>query len=905
MLDPTTCRLEQSVSCVGEAQIGVLSSGRMARDRRGQLDALLDVELVLPRTHGSVVNAVTVASDGIDSCASRSSPARLAPGMELGKYRLVRPLGAGGMGVVWEARDALLERPLALKVLNSALDGNDVARWRLVREARAMARLQHRNVITIFDAFTIEGRDVIAMELIDGETLASWLARRQPREAIVAAIVAAGRGLAVAHAAGMVHRDFKPDNVLVDRRGRVVVTDFGLARSLGDPAAPADPDGAPRSLDALAGALTLPGAVLGTPAYMAPDQLAGAPADARADQFAFCVTAWEALTGQRPFTGMTTAELCAAHATGRPRSVDRVPRRLRPILERGLAPDPAARWPSIDALLAAMARAWRRPRRIALGAAAVIAAFAAAAAITLGTTASHRAPWQPKIVDLPAFEENGDGTAISPDGTRIAYVSDREHSDVFRAYVAALPEGESRAITPAGDSFQTPRWTRDGSALLLVRWDSPSFRYRLVRQPIAGGPFTDVGTGFQADDCGDAIAIADTDRSRGRIVLQHRDGTRQVLVESTTEWLMFPRCDRTGQRIVFTRGPSAQQEAVGDVFVIDRAGKETALTRDHASIGGAFTPDGRSVVLSSSRGGKIELYEVPATGGEAHQLTFDDGPHYNPDVSSDGRTVVFNLESSAIVVVAGGPDGVRKLTTRRQRLAGALPMRDGRYIVAQRTEDHRDEVIAISTRDGSERVLTAGTSPFPSLDGQRVLFGSSDGPPRLLAVSIDGGEPTVVAELPGALQLGADGPDGPEISIRRDGAIEAWRVARDGHLEPHGTAAVVIPAPSGGWRAVRRFGGGYRFAFVAPGEPLSAGRHEVIAESERPTWLDGHRFAYAARGAFHVVDVTTGAEVQAVPGPAWGHRAVLASDGVHWYELQLIGHVTRHLLVNFADRPWR
>ena len=211
--------------------------------------------------------------------------------MHLGKYRLERLLGAGGMGMVWEARDVDLDRAVALKVLKPTLAGNDVARSRLVREARAMARLHHPNVIAIFDATTVDGHDVIAMELIDGETMAQWIQRAQPREVVIAALVAAGRGLAVAHAAGMIHRDFKPHNVLVDRGGRVVVTDFGLVRTVGDSAHEPEPSRVIRGLEPSGSALTVSGTVLGTPAYMAPEQLAAAPADARAEQFAFCATA--------------------------------------------------------------------------------------------------------------------------------------------------------------------------------------------------------------------------------------------------------------------------------------------------------------------------------------------------------------------------------------------------------------------------------------------------------------------------------------------------------------------------------------------------------------------------------------------------------------------------------------
>src|SRR5262245_5817476 len=144
----------------------MISSKRMVRDRRGQLDALLDVELVLPRADGGGQLVSTIVDDRNACASSLPPPPPPAPGVELGKYRLERLLGAGGMGMVWQARDLDLERSVALKVLRPSLDGDDVARFRLVREARAMARLHHPNVVAIFDATTVDGRDVIAMELI-------------------------------------------------------------------------------------------------------------------------------------------------------------------------------------------------------------------------------------------------------------------------------------------------------------------------------------------------------------------------------------------------------------------------------------------------------------------------------------------------------------------------------------------------------------------------------------------------------------------------------------------------------------------------------------------------------------------------------------------------------------------
>ncbi|MBX3160461.1 MAG: protein kinase [Deltaproteobacteria bacterium] len=303
-------------------------------------------------------------------------------GSTLGRYRLERELGAGGMGVVHAAFDPDLERRIALKVLRNAA-GGDEAQRRLLREARAMARLAHTNVVTVHEVGSANGRDFVAMELIEGETLADWLraAPRRPDE-IVAAFVAAGRGLAAAHEASIVHRDFKPHNVLRSHTGRIVVTDFGLARE----AQPCDEAPAlamtqpahaePSSLSAL----TLAGAVLGTPAYMAPEQWSGGAVTPATDQFAFCVALWEALAGERPYRGPTVEDLRAQVRAG-PSALDgsKIPRRLRSVLRRGLDPEPDRRWPDLNALLAQLEPTGR-------GAAIAIGGGIAAAAV-VGTVA--------------------------------------------------------------------------------------------------------------------------------------------------------------------------------------------------------------------------------------------------------------------------------------------------------------------------------------------------------------------------------------------------------------------------------------------------------------------------------------------------------------------------------------
>ncbi len=263
----------------------------------------------------------------------------LRPGDRLGRYVIEAPLGEGGMGVVYAARDPGLGRTVALKLLRPGAGGAVEGRARLVREAQAMASLSHPNVLPLFELGTADGRDFLAMEWVEGTTLDGWLRERErPWREVLELLLAAGAGLAAAHRAGLVHRDFKPANVLVGRDGRARVTDIGLASHGPVKDAPSSaeaPAGAPESR------LTRAGAVPGTPAYMSPEQRAGRPVDARSDQYSFCVTLYEALHGARP--------QAAAPSLRRA-----LPRHVRAALARGLSAEPQERFASMDALLAAL-----------------------------------------------------------------------------------------------------------------------------------------------------------------------------------------------------------------------------------------------------------------------------------------------------------------------------------------------------------------------------------------------------------------------------------------------------------------------------------------------------------------------------------------------------------------------
>ncbi len=327
----------------------------------------------------------------------------LAFGQAIGRYLVLSVLGRGGMGIVYEAYDPVLDRRIAVKRLREIIDDDvSAGRARMQREAQAIARLSHANVITVHDVSEHAGAMYIAMELVAGTTLREWQAERRWRD-IVGAYSAAGRGLAAAHAAGLVHRDFKPENVLVGSDGRVRVTDFGLARLARDPAAgptlaegslsPSSPPSAPAGRSGLSGNLTAAGAVVGTPSYMAPEQIDGAAVDERSDQYAWCIALWEALYGAQPFVAGNLALRSAAMKTDTPKPPPgtRVPRAIARLLLRGLAAEPAQRWPTMDALLGALDRA-TASRRTALGAAALAAVVSVVAVFAIGQRAGDARP---------------------------------------------------------------------------------------------------------------------------------------------------------------------------------------------------------------------------------------------------------------------------------------------------------------------------------------------------------------------------------------------------------------------------------------------------------------------------------------------------------------------------------
>ncbi len=416
---------------------------------------LQQTRLALVQSGDLAVGKNTV--DSVNDQPGQSIPrAPLLPGAFIGRYQIEYLLGSGGMGVVYAAMDSDLQRMVALKCVRVTYADNErfeQAQDRLIREARAMAALHHSNVVVVYDVGKFEDQVFVAMQLVDGNNLRVWLAEK-PRAQTekMRVLIEAGQGLVAAHAISLVHRDLKPDNILISRHGTARLTDFGISRRndiVITASGVAHNDAGRRSRPlVLEGSdtlgLTHAGAVMGTPAYMAPEQAAGEETTAQSDQFSFAVTAWEVLFGERPFAGMTAAEIQSnilQQNVMRPSQVLVAPD-VEKALRRSLDPDPAARFPHVRDLVAIFAahasaapmavepvRRWRNRPFIAAGATLLAVAGMAIGFYVVRNRGDATGPIAPQIASAtpqvgPASTITITALAAEPPLVPIAKVND-------------------------------------------------------------------------------------------------------------------------------------------------------------------------------------------------------------------------------------------------------------------------------------------------------------------------------------------------------------------------------------------------------------------------------------------------------------------------------------------------
>jgi WD40 repeat protein/predicted Ser/Thr protein kinase len=655
--------------------------------------------------------------------------------IKIGRFTIVRELGAGGMGVVYVAYDEQLDRRVAVKLLRGASPSSD-ASLRLGREAQAMARLQHPHVVTVHEVGTFEGQVFVAMEFVDGQDLRGWL-RSESRtwRAIIDVFRQAGEGLAAAHDGGIVHRDFKPDNVLVGKDGRVRVADFGLAHAFDAPMeATRDPElTSSQSGRRLHVSLTRTGAIMGTPAYMPPEQFAGQRTDARSDQFSFCVALWEGLYGRRPFAGQNLAALSLAISEGRidpPRADSDVPAWINAILTRGLSPKPDDRWPSMRELLDAIGRdPSARRRRLVLGfglggsALALVGGLTWMTATELRNNARQRY-WNGLTEQLLEIERDRGLQQANDDALR---ARDATRMSVYRRY------------RPSGGG---------------VDHEDPTAAAALLREVEGAARQTSEWVSAANETLGRPISYA--------VLEGHRDGVAELAFSPDGAWLYSASFDGEVRRWDIATG-------VGETIIVH--GKQvTKLALSH---------DGR-LLASSSYDGTVRLWSsehptqsrvLAQRGHPIMAVAIDPTGRWLASASKDGTAELHDLNSGSVASLLGhegavygvsfDETGSRVLTTSADRTAKVWRVRDATLITSLAGHEAEvfhgrilaDDRVVTAADDGTVRLhdLAAGTHrilarhdrPIASIDvhGDKLVSASTDG--SMLVSALRGGDSPV------------------------------------------------------------------------------------------------------------------------------------------------------------------
>ncbi|MEO7729834.1 MAG: protein kinase, partial [Kofleriaceae bacterium] len=711
--------------------------GARARQSSDAMSGCLAADDVLAMATGSIAAAAAgplLAHLGrCDLCrrqvaeaahAQVADTARPGEAPTIGRYTVLGMLGRGGMGTVYAAHDPQLDRKVALKLVRVDHAQATALQQRLVGEARAMARVQHPNVLTVYDAGVIEDEVVIAMELVDGCTLAAWLhVQPRPWQAIVACFVRAGRGLAAAHAAGVVHRDFKPENVLVGHNDRVRVCDFGLARpvTLDEPVG-ADPGSA-------ASRLSQAGALIGTLAYMAPEQRRGEPADARSDQFSFCVALREALAAQP-----------ARHVWARP------PRAVARAVARGLAAQPAARWPAMGPLLAELERAISRRHRVRVQAGLGVLALAG---LGLGLGLGAWRPAGPGKV--PAIARGvrrltyAAGCEEYPAFVRGGLVFDGEVDGAQQLFALDLGAGQARALTHAPGSSRAAIVSPDGRRIAYEHQLAGNRELRVMRVDGVGGeraigPGRILSTTWLDDHhlsvvaLDGAIAALDVDDPAA--------GRRPIYTD--------PAHRHVGLQAAFADGALAvgwwePPDMIG-VGVV--AHGELRVLAEHLPYNdGALriAPGQDAVYVVRADGAANELVRIPRAGGDPVIVAGGVTPSRGVALASDGRQLVFSTCASHAQVIGVAGDGTAAAPARIEPWSDTVQLAiDARRTLVMSNRSGHDQLYVTDAITGEARAVTelgvAVREGAVSPDGTWLAY-ATQAPPGLWIAPLDRSTP--------------------------------------------------------------------------------------------------------------------------------------------------------------------
>ena len=719
-------------------------------------------------------------------------------GARLGPYEIVAPLGAGGMGEVYRARDSRLSREVAIKVLPPEYSADRERLSRFEQEARAAGMLNHPNILSIYDVGSHDGSPFVVAELLDGETLRQRLATAalSPRKAIDYALQIV-RGLAAAHEMGIAHRDLKPENLFVTRDGRVKILDFGLAKLLGPRVGKADQTNAPTTP-----VRTESGMVMGTVGYMSPEQVRGQQADHRSDIFSFGSIFYEMLTGRRAFRGDSAIETMSAILKEEPAELSETNRALPPGLERvvrhcleknreerfqsasdlAFALEALSGFSSSGAVAVAPLRA--RPKLLPwLGRIAILAAVAAAAfwigkGQRISVPTFHRLTFRRGIVSSARFAPDGQTIVYGAawEGRPVEIFSARPESPESRPF--GLGRCDILAISSGGEMAVT----------LGERGEST-----VARLPLAGGAPREVleRVGW-ADWSPDGQSLAVVRESGGRQRLEYPIG--RTLFE-TAGWITHPRVSHDGRTVAFLEHPLTGDDR-GSVALVDGAGRKRTLSREWRSIWGlAWSPDGREIWFSATQIGARALYATSSDGRERLVLRVP-GRVTLEDIARDGH-VLLTRDSVRVEMFGRAPadKAERELSWLDWSLVRDLSD-DGGKVLFDESGEGGGENYAIYLRktDGSPAVrLGEGAAMALSSDGTWALARSGISPSRLVLLPTGAGEGRALSAGSLSHQRASWFPDGKRILFSGNEPGHAPRL----YVQDVGRGAPRVLSPEG------------------------------------------------------------------------------------------------------------
>ncbi len=759
----------------------------------------------------------------------------LGAGTRLGPYEIISPLGAGAMGEVYRGRDKRLGRDAAIKVLPAAFASDAESLRRFEHEARAASALNHPNIVTVYDVGSAESVSYIAMELVEGRNLRDVMNDgRLPIRRILEIGAQIAEGLAAAHARGLVHRDLKPQNVMLTRDGLVKILDFGLAKQVGTESLGADEAGvtAERSL-------TTPGTILGTVGYMSPEQARGEPADARSDQFSLGVILYEMASGRRAFDRGSAIETLSAILRDEPSPLEAadpsLPGPFCWIVERCLAKEPDRRYESTRDLAwdlkglrehlsrsslagatGIAGRAGAEPRPSGLRRAAVPALILAAVAAGALAATLWRRPAPPPVFQQLTFRRGTVlGARFAPDGRSVVYAAAWEGGP-FRVFRKAPEASDSRELDLPDANLLSI--SRSGELALSVgyRLVEPVRALGMLAQaPAEGGAPRDLARDVLFADWApngkDLAVVRDAD---GKRVLEYPIGKR---VFETNGSISYPRVSPKGDLVAFLDHPSPDDNR-GTVAVVDAAGRKRTLTSSWAAEEGlAWHPSGKEIWFGATIERSSRAIQAVDLSGSTRVVARAPGKLTLHDIAPDGRALVTRESWQIGIFARGSGDAAeRDVSSLDESLLTDLSA-DGSRLLFTQLGGTVDRTYAIYLRRRNEKSpmrVGEGFVGTLSPDGRFVLSVLPTEPPELHLLPTGEGQPRRIVPKGLALFEWANWlPDGKRILVAGGEPGGKTRLyvcdIETGSTRAITSESVLLPGLSGGADLARRaFRGG-------------------------------------------------------------------------------------------------